>query len=116
MNNDDKKQFKELILVTGETYEQLFSASKTKIWWDIFKPYPIDVVASAFYSHMSCADSGMFSPKPANLMKFIKLAENKILPTPKEPGISCCDNTKKLVAKYGNNLPGANRVLTIYRG
>lgn len=71
MNSQDQNKFKELITVISETYGEEFNPSKVKLWWNLFKPYSIEVFEKALYAHIACPDAGMFSPKPANLMKII---------------------------------------------
>ena len=71
MNNEDQQKFKELISLISETYKEEFSGNTIKMWWSLFKPRTIEVFESAVYAHISCPDTGMFTPKPANIMKFI---------------------------------------------
>lgn len=71
MNSQDQNKFKELITVMSETYGEEFTPAKVKLWWNLFKPHSIEVFEQALYTHIACPDAGMFSPKPANLMKFI---------------------------------------------
>lgn len=71
MNSQDQNKFKELITVMSETYGEEFTPAKVKLWWNLFKPHSIEVFEQALYAHIACTDAGMFSPKPANLMKFI---------------------------------------------
>lgn len=71
MNKCDEVKFKELLAMITENYSFVFSPANMKLWSVLFKPYSIEVFESALASHMVCPDSGMFTPKPANLMKFI---------------------------------------------
>ena len=72
METNEQDKFKELIALMAENYNEEFTASKVKLWWGMFKPFSINVFESALYAHIGCPDAGMFSPKPANIMKFIK--------------------------------------------
>tara|TARA_R110000744_G_scaffold351337_1_gene457161 strand:- start:1456 stop:2055 length:600 start_codon:yes stop_codon:yes gene_type:complete len=71
MDKNDGNKFKELITAINLTYEEDFTESKTLLWWNLFKPYSAIAFERAVYQHISCPDSGQFSPKPANIMKFI---------------------------------------------
>lgn len=71
MTENDSNKFKELIAAINETYGEQFSQAQTLLWWNMFKPHSIQVFEQAIYQHMACPDAGMFTPKPANLMKFI---------------------------------------------
>lgn len=71
MISQDQNKFKELITVMSETYGEEFTPAKLKLWWNLFKPHSIETFEQALFAHIACPDAGMFSPKPANLMKFI---------------------------------------------
>ncbi len=71
MNKQDEPKFKELIAMITATYEHEFNPTQIKLWWNLFKPHSIQDFEKAVYQHISCPDTGMFTPKPANLMKFI---------------------------------------------
>jgi hypothetical protein len=71
MTENDSNKFKELIAAINETYGEQFSQAQTLLWWNMFKPHSIQVFEQAVYQHMACPDTGMFTPKPANIMKFI---------------------------------------------
>ena len=72
MNSQDQDKFKSLITVISETYNDTFTASKTKLWWNIFKPYSVNDFEKALYSHISCTDNGFYSPKPAHIIRQIE--------------------------------------------
>ncbi|ABV74322.1 hypothetical protein BA3_0037 [Thalassomonas phage BA3] len=71
MTENDGNKFKELITAINVTYGEEFTQPQTLLWWNMFKPYPIEAFEQAVYQHMADPDQGMFSPKPANIMKFI---------------------------------------------
>jgi len=77
MNSNDQNKFKEITLMITETYGDQFTGTKLKLWWNMFKPYSMEDFESAVYKHLTCPDAGMFSPKPANIMKFIVGNSNK---------------------------------------
>lgn len=71
MTENDGNKFKELITAINVTYGEEFTQPQTLLWWNMFKSYPIEAFEQAVYQHMADPDQGMFSPKPANIMKFI---------------------------------------------
>ncbi len=71
MNESDGNKFRELITAINVTYGEEFTRPQTLLWWNMIKPYPVEAFESAVYQHMADPDQGMFSPKPANIMKFI---------------------------------------------
>ena len=71
MNKTDDNKFKEIITAINVTYGEDFTQPQVLLWWNLFKPYRIEDFERAVYQHISDPDSGMFSPKPANIMKFI---------------------------------------------
>lgn len=71
MTENDGNKFKELITAINVTYGEEFTQPQTLLWWNMFKPYPIEAFEQAVYQHMADPEQGMFSPKPANIMKFI---------------------------------------------
>lgn len=71
MNSNDQTRFKELVTSIADTYSKEFTPTELKLWWNMFKPHSIEAFEQAVYQHIACPDSGMFAPKPANIMKFI---------------------------------------------
>lgn len=71
MRDNDKIKFKELLVAISQTYDRELTASKARLWWNLFKQYSITDFESAVYAHMSDADSGMFEPKPACIIRHI---------------------------------------------
>ncbi len=71
MTNNDQQKFKELIALISETYSEQFSSAQIVMWSTLFKNVTIKTFENAVYAHISCPDAGMFTPKPANIMKFI---------------------------------------------
>lgn len=78
MNKQDQNRFKELITSIADIYGKEFTSSEIKAWWAIFKPYNISEFEQGVYSHISCPESGMYSPKPANIIKFIASSRNQL--------------------------------------
>ena len=71
MEKKDGNNFKEIIVAISVTYGEEFTPPQTLLWWNMFKPYPIEAFEKAVYRHLGDPDQGMFVPKPANIMKFI---------------------------------------------
>lgn len=71
MDRSDSNKFKEVITAINITYGEEFTQAKTILWWNIFKQYSIGEFETSVYKHMSDPDHGMYSPKPANIIKFI---------------------------------------------
>lgn len=104
MNSNDEIKFKELLTVIPETYGEVFTQAKTLLWWKIFKPYSIEQFENALYLHISCTESGMFSPKPANLMKFINGTEKnnqQLIEDRAEIAWSCVVGEISRIGSYG---------------
>lgn len=78
MQHEDQARYKELMAMIATNYEVEFKPPQIKLWWNLFKPYPIETFENAVYQHIQDPDQGMFSPKPANIMKFIKGTEKQI--------------------------------------
>lgn len=71
MTENDGNKFRELITMINVNYGEDFTEPQVLLWWNMFKPYSIGSFEQAIYLHIGCPDSGMFAPKPANIMKFI---------------------------------------------
>jgi len=72
MNTEDKNKFKEIMTMISINYNEEINLPKLKLWWTLFNHYPIQAFEKAVYAHITCPDSGMFSPKPANITKMIQ--------------------------------------------
>jgi|ETNvirome_6_1000_1030641.scaffolds.fasta_scaffold01506_3 hypothetical protein len=104
MNSQDQNKFKELITVMSETYGEEFTPAKLKLWWNLFKPYPIETFEQALYAHIACPDAGMFSPKPANLMKFINGTskdQQQLVEDRAEIAWACIEREISRIGSYG---------------
>ena len=67
MNTEDKNKFKEVMTMISINYNEEVGNAKLKLWWTLFNHYPIETFEQAVHAHIVCPDSGMFSPKPANI-------------------------------------------------
>ena len=104
MISQDQNKFKELITVMSETYGEEFTPAKLKLWWNLFKPYPIETFEQALYAHIACPDAGMFSPKPANLMKFINGTskdQQQLVEDRAEMAWACIEREISRIGSYG---------------
>lgn len=104
MISQDQNKFKELITVMSETYGEEFTPAKLKLWWNLFKPYQIETFEKALYAHIACPDAGMFSPKPANLMKFINGTskdQQQLVEDRAEMAWACIEREISRIGSYG---------------
>lgn len=75
MNKLDQNRFKKILLAVGATYDKKLDEDLVRIWWNLFKPYSIDVFDKAISKHFLDPGQGMFMPKPANIIKQINSSE-----------------------------------------
>jgi len=104
MTSQDQNKFKELITVMSETFGEEFTPAKLKLWWNLFKPYSIETFERALYAHIACPDAGMFSPKPANLMKFINgtsKEQQQLVKDRAEMAWACIEREISRIGSYG---------------
>uniref|UniRef100_UPI0035C756C8 hypothetical protein n=1 Tax=Marinobacter sp. TaxID=50741 RepID=UPI0035C756C8 len=104
MISQDQNKFKELITVMSETYGEEFTPAKLKLWWNLFKPHSIETFEQALYAHIACPDAGMFSPKPANLMKFINgtsKEQQQLVEDRAEIAWACIEREISRIGSYG---------------
>ena len=71
MTENDGNKFRELITMINVNYGEDFTEPQVLLWWNLFKPHSVQSFEQAVYAHIACPDTGMFTPKPANIMKFI---------------------------------------------
>ena len=71
MNTEDKKQFAAAISGAGEVYGKNITKSLMAVYFESLKAYTVEQVSGALSEHLSNEKSGMFFPKPADLIKAI---------------------------------------------
>ena len=99
MRKQDNPKFSEMLAILSETYKP-FTPAKEKIWAAVFRKYEIEDFEAAIFKHITDEIRGGYQDvKPADILRF--------MPEPKEQfmleskgGLTCCDNTKRLVDKY----------------
>jgi hypothetical protein len=98
MKNQDNKKFAEMLAILSETYKP-FTPAKEKIWAAIFRKYEIEDFEVAIFKHITDENKGTFEPKPADILRFMP-EPKQTLQIEDKGGLTCCDNTKRLVEKY----------------
>lgn len=78
MDKSNEGKFKEVITTIADNYSKTFTESEIKLWWTIFKPYLVEQFEQAVFQHIADPDSGMFAPKPANIIRFLKPTEKQL--------------------------------------
>jgi hypothetical protein len=98
MKNQDNKKFAEMLAILSETYKP-FTPAKEKIWAAVFRKYEIEDFEVAIFKHITDENKGTFEPKPADILRFMP-EPKQTLQIEDKGGLTCCDNTKRLVEKY----------------
>jgi hypothetical protein len=98
MKNQDNKKFAEMLAILSETYKP-FTPAKEKIWAAVFRKYEIEDFEAAIFKHITDENKGTFEPKPADILRFMP-EPKQTLQIEDKGGLTCCDNTKRLVEKY----------------
>jgi len=75
MNEQDKNQFKTLMVGAGETYGKEVTKPLLQIYFGALQSYPIDDVAAAFSKHLVDPKHGTFFPKPADIVRQLSANE-----------------------------------------
>lgn len=70
MVDTDKVIFLKLMQATLAIYDKTATQETVRLWWNILREYPIEVVESAFSQYLKTPD-GKFSPKPASIIEII---------------------------------------------
>jgi hypothetical protein len=99
MNIQDEKPFKELMLMIASTWGKPVTGAKSKAWWTVFKQYDFADLEAGVFKHMADKIKGGYDPTPANVLLHMP-EPKKTLQIQDKGGLTCCDNTKRLVDKY----------------
>lgn len=68
METNDRQQFAEALVATGEVYGRKVSSSLAEIYFADLSGYSIDQVLGALTAHRKDATRGQYFPKPADLI------------------------------------------------
>jgi hypothetical protein len=99
MTEQDNEKFAEMMAILSETYKP-FSSAKEKIWAAVFRKYEIEDFESAIFKHITDEVRGGYQDvKPADILRFMP-EPKQTLQIEDKGGLTCCDNTKRLVEKY----------------
>lgn len=71
MRDENKRDFKSLMVATMEVYGKAIGAEALRIWWAALSPYDMAAVSAAFSAHMTGA-KGRFAPLPADILDMIR--------------------------------------------
>lgn len=71
MNNEDKKEFKVLMVGAAEIFNKELSNASLTVYFNALESYPILEIKNALSAHMLDTESGKFFPKPSDLVKQI---------------------------------------------
>lgn len=71
MSQDEKLMFAQIIKIAAELYGKKLSEDLFIIYWELLKPYPLDVIKHALRLHAQNKEIGQFMPKPADLIRVI---------------------------------------------
>lgn len=72
MNQQNKREFKDLITSVLAFYRQDVSAFALGVWWAACSPFDIEQVRQALNAHAIDAERGQFAPKPADIVRALQ--------------------------------------------
>ena len=72
MNNDDRKEFKMLMLGAGDIYNKPIANPLLQVYFNALTQFSLEEVSAAMTAHFIDPDQGTFFPKPADLVRQIK--------------------------------------------
>ena len=99
MREQDDEKFSESLAILSETYKP-FSDAKEMIWAALFENYEIEDFQAAVIKHITDPVRGSYPDvKPADILRFMPEPKQALMIEDKG-GLTCCDNTKRLIAKY----------------
>jgi len=90
--------------MVSEMYKVELTSAMLQAWWGSLKAYDVDVVEQALFSYIACPDSGMFEPKPANLIKFITgttKSNAQVVDDRAEIAWACVEGEIRRIGSYG---------------
>ena len=75
MNDNDKKEFAELIIGNGEMYNKVISKTLMSLYFEALKIYSIADIRTGFSKHSMDPKNGSFFPKPADIARHLQTSE-----------------------------------------
>lgn len=69
MVNEQKRDFKELMIATMALYQQEISVDMLRMWWASLVNYEFNDVRDAISRHIQDKAAGKFAPRPANIIE-----------------------------------------------
>lgn len=78
MNNGDFDAFRSMLVGLSQIYDKDITKATGEIYWNALKQFPIDLVQYAINAHVNNPESGMYFPKPADLIKHLVATEKQL--------------------------------------
>lgn len=98
----DKQQiFKSIIATLHEIYDKQLSIEGQKIWWNAFKQYSAEQIATAMQKHIEDPDVGKFAPKPADIIAKITGTQKQKTINTESKAIAAWDEAYAAMIKHG---------------
>lgn len=72
MNQQNKREFKDLITSVLAFYRQDVSTFALGVWWAACSPFDIEQVRQALNAHAIDSERGQFAPKPADIVRALQ--------------------------------------------
>ena len=69
MLDDQKRDFKEMMIATMALYQQEISVGMLRMWWASLSGYELNDVRDAISRHVQDKTAGKFVPRPANIIE-----------------------------------------------
>lgn len=82
MNNEDRRQFSELLVATMEVYGMPLGPNAIGVWWAALERYPLSHVRAQLSAHIQDPTVGKFAPKPADIIGRLQAFDGR--PGPEE--------------------------------
>ena len=104
MGELDKKSFAELIKGAAMVFDKDIGTPTLKIYFSLLREFTFNEVSKGVENHLKNPKSGQFMPKPADIIREIKLIKVEPLLLESKGGLSWCENTQALINKYSVSL------------
>jgi len=89
MDDRDAKAFNDILSPALLSYGRDCSAPVIRLWWNVFRPYPLNDVLRAFNEYMTDPLEGRYPPVPATILGHLPAASNCAWPGPEEAWNLC---------------------------
>ena len=72
MQDNEKREFRDIVTATMDVYGKETSPDVLRIWWASLQNFSIDEVRSGFSKYVRSTEYGRFAPKPADIITMIE--------------------------------------------